>query len=207
MVQDIVYIKRALISVSDKSGLANFLKDLNPSERGIEIISSGGTAKSIRELGYSAMDVSEYTGFPESPNGLVKTLHPKVHGGLLLEPEVLAHQGYMQTQNIPPIDLVVVNLYPFQKTVDAGKPFEDCRENIDIGGPSMIRSAAKGFKRVAILTDWADAAMISGGKTDLQSRIVLAGKAFEHTARYDRTIANHFTAQDIVATGNKYLGA
>ena len=148
-------IKRALISVYDKSGLQELVEALG--EYGVEIVSSGGTARRIRELGYRKLvEVSDYTGHPESPGGLVKTLHPKVHGGLLLNREDKTHAKWMDENNVKPIDIVVSNLYPFEKVVEGGADLETAAENIDIGGPSMTRSAAKAallYDRVAIVTD------------------------------------------------------
>ena len=141
-------VKRALVSVSDKSGLVDFCKGLH--EMGVEMISTGGTARAIREAGIPVKDVSEITGFPEMMDGRVKTLHPNVHGGILaLRNE--SHLGQLKEQNIDTIDMVVVNLYPFRETVKKGAPHEDVIENIDIGGPAMLRSSAKNFRDVAIV--------------------------------------------------------
>ncbi|MDP7642078.1 MAG: bifunctional phosphoribosylaminoimidazolecarboxamide formyltransferase/IMP cyclohydrolase, partial [Alphaproteobacteria bacterium] len=139
-------IGRALISVSDKSGLAELGKFL--SRAGVEILSTGGTAKALRDAGVTVKEVSEHTQFPEMLDGRVKTLHPKVHGGILAVRDNAAHLDAMQAHDIPPIDLVVVNLYPFTETVAAGGDFETCIENIDIGGPTMIRAAAKNHRDV-----------------------------------------------------------
>ncbi len=133
-------IARALISVSDKTGLIEFARGL--ASHGIELVSTGGTAKTIKDAGVAVLDVSELTGFPEMMDGRVKTLHPKVHGGLLAIRDNAEHAGAMAKHGIRPIDLLVVNLYPFEATVDKGAGFEDCIENIDIGGPAMIRAAA-----------------------------------------------------------------
>jgi len=207
-IHDIIPIRRAIISVSDKTGLAELLQTIDPDKR-IEIISSGNTTKAIRELGYEATDVSAYTGFPESPGGLVKTLHPKVHGGFLLNGEVAKHAEYMERQNVPPIDLCVFNLYPFKDTVnpkppeDGSKPkkftFEDAKEKIDIGGPAALRSAAKGFLTTAVLVNWQDAKHIhvKDGEafTTLEDRATLMRRAFEHTAAYDAAIVDYLAGQ------------
>lgn len=204
MVNDIVEIKRTLISAYDKRGLEQLLQCLQPSTNNIEIISSGGTAKEIRRLGYNAIDVSDYTGYPESPNGLVKTLHPKIHGGLLLDTENPKHAEYMHAQSIQPIDLVVVNLYPFKETVKKpNSTIEDIREQIDIGGPAMLRAAAKNFKRVAVLVNWDDAKTIRNENnkiyTTLADRVNLMKAAFKHTAAYDTAIAEFMANQPVQA--------
>lgn len=167
-------IQRALISVSDKSGLVPFAKKL--SESGVALISTGGTAKAIRDAGLEVSDLSEYTGFPEMLDGRVKTLHPKVHGGLLYLRENAAHCKTVQEHGIDAIDLVVVNLYPFEATI--AKPdvsLEEAIENIDIGGPSMLRSAAKNHQSVTVVVDPADYAQVAdqiseGGGTTLELR-------------------------------------
>ena len=209
MVQDKIGIKRALISVYDKTGLDQLMKKLNPEVSGIEIISSGGTAKEIDRLGYKVTEVSDYTGYPESPDGLVKTLHPKIHGGLLLDLAIPAHAVYMKTQGILPIDLFVGNLCPFQKTViEKPDDYEAIREKIDIGGPTMVRGAAKNFKRVAVLVDMnplnLDLLMESKPKepgaaicTDLRGRLILARQAFEYTRKYEGAIDGFFAAQEL----------
>src|SRR6187402_3214810 len=152
---DLVPVRRALISVSDKAGLAEFATAL-VKEFGVELISTGGTAKFLRDAGLPVVDVSDVTGFPEMMDGRVKTLHPKVHGGLLALRDNPQHRAMMQEHGIEPIDLVVVNLYPFEETVMAGASRDDIIENIDIGGPSMVRSAAKNHAYVAIVVDPAD---------------------------------------------------
>src|SRR3954463_11670131 len=144
---DLRRVTRALISVSDKSGLIDFARGL--SSHGVELVSTGGTAKALKDAGLKVMDVSELTGFPEMMDGRVKTLHPKVHGGLLAIRDNKAHADAMKAHGIAPIDLLVVNLYPFEATVDKGAGFEDCIENIDIGGPAMIWAAAKNHDDVA----------------------------------------------------------
>jgi phosphoribosylaminoimidazolecarboxamide formyltransferase/IMP cyclohydrolase len=188
-------IQRALISVSDKTGLVPFAQIL--AKAGIEIISTGGTAKTLRAAGLTVKDVSEHTGFPEMLDGRVKTLHPKVHGGLLFIRGNETHEAAVRAHNIQPIDLVVVNLYPFEQTV--AKPdvtLHDAIENIDIGGPSMLRSAAKNHDSVTVVVDPFDysevAKQISGdGNTTLELRRKLAAKVFARTAAYDGAIAAH----------------
>jgi phosphoribosylaminoimidazolecarboxamide formyltransferase/IMP cyclohydrolase len=188
-------IQRALISVSDKTGLIPFAQIL--AKAGIEIISTGGTAKTLREAGLTVKDVSEHTGFPEMLDGRVKTLHPKVHGGLLFIRGNETHEAAVRAHNIQPIDLVVVNLYPFEQTVT--KPdvtLHDAIESIDIGGPSMLRSAAKNHDSVTVVVDPLDyaevAKQISGsGNTTLELRRKLAAKVFARTAAYDGAIAAH----------------
>ena len=188
-------IQRALLSVSDKTGLIPLAQIL--ATAGIELISTGGTAKTLREAGLAVKDVSEYTGFPEMLDGRVKTLHPKVHGGLLFIRGNETHEATVKAHGIPPIDLVVVNLYPFEQTV--ARPdatLHDAIENIDIGGPSMLRSAAKNHESVTVVVDPADyaevAAQISAnGDTTLELRRRLAAKVFARTAAYDAAIASH----------------
>ncbi len=188
-------IQRAILSVTDKTGLVDFARQL--SGLGIELISTGGTAKLLRESGVAVKDISELTGFPEMLDGRVKTLHPKVHGGILHRRENPAHTAAVAEHGIEPIDMVVVNLYAFEKT--AAKPgvaFEELIENIDIGGPSMIRSAAKNFHDVAVVTSPADYPAIaeelarSGGALSLETKWRLAQKAFATTAAYDSAIAS-----------------
>ncbi len=194
-------VTRALISVSDKSGMIDFCRGLN--ELGVVLLSTGGSAKALREAGLPVTEVSDYTGFPEMLDGRVKTLHPKVHGGILARRDLPAHVEAIREAGIPPIDLVVVNLYPFQQTV--ARP--DCTlgeaiENIDIGGPTLVRAAAKNFGSVAVVTEAADYAAIlgelraSGGSLGVATRFGLAKKAFAHTARYDGAIANYLTSLD-----------
>ena len=188
-------IERALISVSDKSDLIPFAEVL--SRAGVEIISTGGTARALREAGIEAQELSDYTGFPEMLDGRVKTLHPKVHGGLLFLRENEEHTATAAEHGIRPIDLVVVNLYPFEQTV--AKPdvtLEDAIENIDIGGPSMLRSAAKNHQSVTVVVDPADYSRVadqvsSGGETTLELRRELAVKVYSRTAAYDGAIALH----------------
>jgi phosphoribosylaminoimidazolecarboxamide formyltransferase/IMP cyclohydrolase len=188
-----VPVKRALVSVYDKSGLADFVRQLV--ESGIEIVSTGGTARLLREGGITVRDVSELTGWPEMLGGRVKTLHPKVHGGILFRRGDAGDRQQTAEHKIAPIDLVVVNLYPFEAT--AAKPDltpEELIENIDIGGPTMVRSAAKNFESVAVVTDPADYAAVAAeiaarGEVSLAMRLELARKAFALTARYDGKIA------------------
>jgi phosphoribosylaminoimidazolecarboxamide formyltransferase/IMP cyclohydrolase len=187
-------VRRALISVSDKNGIADLARSLD--RLGVELLSTGGTAKLIADEGIPVIEISAYTGFPEMMAGRVKTLHPKVHGGILgrrgIDDEV------MQEHGIEPIDLVVINLYPFQKTVaDPGCSLEDAIENIDIGGPAMVRAAAKNHDSVAVVVDPGDYASLlqeieSAGEIAAETRFSLAIKAFEHTAQYDGAIANYF---------------
>jgi phosphoribosylaminoimidazolecarboxamide formyltransferase/IMP cyclohydrolase len=188
-------ISRALLSVSDKSGLVDFARAL--SRYGIELVSTGGTAKALAEAGLTVRDVSELTGFPEMMDGRVKTLHPKVHGGLLAIRDDKAHTAAMTAHGIAPIDLLVVNLYPFEATVAKGAGFADCIENIDIGGPAMIRAAAKNHDDVAVLVEPADyprllAELAAHAGTTLALRRSLAQKAYARTAAYDAAISNWF---------------
>ncbi|MDE3069057.1 MAG: bifunctional phosphoribosylaminoimidazolecarboxamide formyltransferase/IMP cyclohydrolase [Verrucomicrobiota bacterium] len=190
-----VKIQRALLSVSDKTGLVPFAQIL--AQSGVEILSTGGTAKTLREAGLKAKDISEHTGFPEMLDGRVKTLHPKVHGGLLFIRGNEQHEAAARQHGIAPIDLVVVNLYPFEQSV--AKPeasLRDAIENIDIGGPSMLRSAAKNHQSVTVVVDPADYAEVarqiaSEGDTTLDLRRKLAAKAFARTAAYDAAIASY----------------
>jgi phosphoribosylaminoimidazolecarboxamide formyltransferase/IMP cyclohydrolase len=192
-------VARALISVSDKTGLLDFARSLD--KHGIEIVSTGGTAKALADAGLKVIDVSEITGFPEMMDGRVKTLHPKVHGGLLAIRDNKEHAGAMQTHGIKPIDLLVVSLYPFEATVAKGASFEDCIENIDIGGPAMIRAAAKNHNDVAVVVDADDYKILldelaaQKGATTLALRQKFAAKAYARTAAYDAAISNWFADQ------------
>ncbi|MEQ1890391.1 MAG: bifunctional phosphoribosylaminoimidazolecarboxamide formyltransferase/IMP cyclohydrolase, partial [Alphaproteobacteria bacterium] len=192
-------IKRALISVSDKTGLIEFATAL--AGYGIEILSTGGTAKALRDACVPVRDVSEFTGFPEMMDGRLKTLHPRIHGGLLALREDAAHIEAMKAHGIGGIDLLAVNLYPFAQTVAAGADFAQCIENIDIGGPAMIRSAAKNHAYVTVATDAQDYAVIQAGMaahqgaTTLELRRRLAAKAFACTAAYDAAISAWFAAR------------
>ncbi len=189
-------IRRALLSVSDKSGLAELGAAL--AARGVELVSTGGTAKALRDAGLEVKDVSDLTGFPEMMDGRVKTLHPTVHGGLLALRDNPEHVAAMEAHGIGAIDLVVVNLYPFEATVAKGADRAEVIENIDIGGPSMVRSAAKNHGFVTILTDPADYATLveemdaNGGATTQAFRTRMAGKAYARTAAYDSAIASWF---------------
>jgi phosphoribosylaminoimidazolecarboxamide formyltransferase/IMP cyclohydrolase len=191
-------IKRALISVSDKTGVVDLAKELEA--LGAEILSTGGTAKALRDAGVNVTDVAAYTGSPEILDGRVKTLHPKIHGGLLGRRSLPAHVEQMKQQGIGPIDVVVVNLYPFEATI--AKPnchFDDAIENIDIGGPSMLRSAAKNHEDVLVLVDPADYQRVlhalKGNTVTRSLRRELAMKVFQHTARYDSLIAGYLEKQ------------
>src|SRR5438445_4224419 len=192
-------VTRALLSVSDKSGLIEFARAL--AGYGIDLVSTGGTAKAIAAAGLKVTDVSELNGFPEMMDGRVKTLHPKVHGGLLAIRDNQEHADAMKAHGIAPIDLLVVNLYPFEATVDNGAGFEDCIENIDIGGPAMIRAAAKNHDDVAVVVDVEDYEALleelaaNNGATTLHLRRRLAAKAYARTAAYDAAISNWFAAQ------------
>jgi phosphoribosylaminoimidazolecarboxamide formyltransferase/IMP cyclohydrolase len=197
---DLVPVRRALISLSDKSGLAELAAGL--SRHGVEIVSTGGTATRLRESGAHVREIADLTGFPEMMDGRVKTLHPKVHGALLAVRDNPEHVAAAQEHGIAPIDLVVVNLYPFLETVTGGADRDAIIENIDIGGPSMVRSAAKNHAHVAVVTDPADYAALLGeldsygGKTTLELRKKLAAKAFALTAAYDSTISQWFAFAD-----------
>src|SRR6476620_10123360 len=199
LMTDLVPVRRALISLSDKSGLNELAAGL--ARHGGEIVSTGGTAAKLRESGANVRDISDLTGFPEMMDGRVKTLHPKVHGGLLGVRDHPEHAAAMDEHGIAPIDLVVVNLYPFLETVMSGADRDAIIENIDIGGTSMVRSAAKNHAHVAIVTDPADYAALldqleEHGGTTLEFRKILAAKAFALTAAYDSTISQWFAFAD-----------
>jgi phosphoribosylaminoimidazolecarboxamide formyltransferase/IMP cyclohydrolase len=210
-------VTRALLSVSDKSGLTDFARAL--AGYNIELISTGGTAKAIAEAGLKVKDVSELTGFPEMMDGRVKTLHPKVHGGLLAIRDNKEHASAMKAHGIAPIDLLVVNLYPFEATVEKGADFEECIENIDIGGPAMIRAAAKNHDDVAVVVDASDYQAVldelkaNQGATTRTLRRKLAAKAYARTAAYDAAISNWFAgelnteAPDFRAFGGRLIQA
>jgi phosphoribosylaminoimidazolecarboxamide formyltransferase/IMP cyclohydrolase len=191
-------VTRALLSVSDKSGLIEFARAL--AGHGIELVSTGGTAKAIAAAGLKVTDISDLTGFPEMMDGRVKTLHPKVHGGLLAIRANAEHMQSMKDHGIAPIDLLVVNLYPFEATVDKGAGFEECIENIDIGGPAMIRAAAKNHDDVAVVVEPQDYQAVLDelaahkGATTLVLRRRLAAKAYARTAAYDAAISNWFAS-------------
>ena len=191
-------IKQALISVSDKTGVLEFAQGL--AAQGVKLLSTGGTAKMLRDAGLTVTEIGDYTGFPEMLDGRVKTLHPKVHGGILARRDLAEHMATIEAHGIPMIDLVCVNLYPFAATIaKAGVTLEDAIENIDIGGPAMVRSSAKNYAGVAIVTDPEDYAPLlaemkaNAGALQLSTRFGLAKKAFTHTARYDSMIANWLT--------------
>jgi phosphoribosylaminoimidazolecarboxamide formyltransferase/IMP cyclohydrolase len=189
-------VTRALLSVSDKAGLIEFARGL--AAHGIELISTGGTAKALKDAGLTVKDVAELTGFPEMMDGRLKTLHPKVHGGLLAMRDNKQHAAAMAAHGIAPIDLLVVNLYPFEATVAKGANFDACVENIDIGGPAMIRAAAKNHADVAVVVEPEDYSALllelsqHGGATTLSMRKRLAAKAYARTASYDAAISNWF---------------
>jgi phosphoribosylaminoimidazolecarboxamide formyltransferase / IMP cyclohydrolase len=209
---DLRRITRALISVSDKAGLVELARAL--AGHGIELISTGGTAKALADAGLAVRDVSELTGFPEMMDGRVKTLHPKVHGGLLAIRDNGDHAASMQAHGIAPIDLLVVNLYPFEATVAKGADFDTCIENIDIGGPAMIRAAAKNHADVAVVVDASDYATVlaelteHAGATTSALRKKLAAKAYARTAAYDAAISNWFadTLGDVAPTYRAFGG-
>lgn len=186
-------IERALISLTDKTGIEGFASELE--KLGIEILSTGGTAKKLRDKNIQVTDVSEFTGFPEILDGRVKTLHPKVHGGILAQRNNPSHQGQMIKNNLKPIDLVAVNLYAFEKaTADPGCLLAHAIENIDIGGPTLLRAAAKNFHDITVIVDPDDYSQVlaeirKDGNTTLKTRFILARKVFALTSRYDTAIS------------------
>jgi phosphoribosylaminoimidazolecarboxamide formyltransferase/IMP cyclohydrolase len=195
-------IERAIISVTDKTGVVDLARSL--SGLGVQILSTGGTAKAMREGGVSVMDISEYTGFPEMLDGRVKTLHPKVHGGLLGMRDNPEHVKVMKEHGIWNIDMVVVNLYQFEKTVaKPGVTLEEAVENIDIGGPTMLRSAAKNYRDVTVLVDPSDYGPVLkemkelGGATTLKTRFRLAKRVFRLTHEYDGAITRYLEKIEI----------
>ncbi len=198
-VPELAPVKRALISVSDKSGLIEFGRDL--AELGVELVSTGGSRRALVDAGLDALEVSSLTGFPEMMDGRVKTLHPAVHGGILAVRNDPEHVAALEAQNYGPIDLVVVNLYPFEETVRSGAAPAEIIENIDIGGPALIRAAAKNHAHVGVVVDPADFAAVidalkeNGGALPLSLRRQLAAKAYARTAAYDSAIANWFAAE------------
>ena len=210
-------ITRALLSVSDKTGLTEFAKAL--AGFGVDLVSTGGTAKALKEAGLTVTDVSELTGFPEMMDGRVKTLHPNVHGGLLAIRANKEHVAAMEKHGIKPIDLLVVNLYPFEATVAKGAAFDDCIENIDIGGPAMIRAAAKNHADVTVVVEPSDYGLVldeltqHSCMTTLELRQRLAAKAYARTAAYDAAISNwfaetlHDNAPDYRAFGGRLIQA
>ncbi len=194
-------LTQALISVSDKTGAVDLCRALT--SLGVKLLSTGGSAKLLRDAGLAVTEVADYTEFPEMLDGRVKTLHPKIHGGILARRDLPEHMAAIERAGIGRIDLVVVNLYPFQQTIaKPGCTLEEAIENIDIGGPSMVRAAAKNHGGVAVLTEPADYAPVleelraSGGELSAATRFALAKKAFTHTARYDAAIANYLTGLD-----------
>ena len=207
MAEDIVKVGRALISVSDKTGVVELAGAL--AEYGVELLSTGGTAAAIERAGLAVVDVAQVTGFPEMMDGRVKTLHPRIHGGLLAVRSEPAHQASLIANDIAPIDLLIVNLYPFEATLKRGASFEDKVENIDIGGPAMIRGAAKNHEDVAVIVDVADYAALVGeldrnaGGTSLAFRRRMAQKAYARTAAYDAAISN-WLAEEIHETAPKW---
>ena len=196
--RDTVPIRRALVSVSDKTGLVELAHTL--AGAGVEIVSTGSTAATIRSAGFEVKDVAEVTGFPESLDGRVKTLHPAIHSGLLADLRLAAHEKQLAELNIAPFELVVVNLYPFVETVASGARGNDVIEQIDIGGPAMVRASAKNFANVAIVVSPNDyhsvATAVHEGGTTLSQRYALASKAFEHTAQYDAAVAEWFVTHN-----------
>ncbi|MEO8165016.1 MAG: bifunctional phosphoribosylaminoimidazolecarboxamide formyltransferase/IMP cyclohydrolase, partial [Betaproteobacteria bacterium] len=201
--------RKALISLSDKTGAAEFGRALH--ELGMDILSTGGTAKLLREATVPVIDIADYTGFPEMLDGRVKTLHPKVHAGILARRDLPAHMQAMADSTIPIIDLVVVNLYPFAQTIArVGCTLQDAIENIDIGGPTMVRAAAKNWQHVAVVTDPADYSAViaemrsASGAISIETRFRLARKAFSHTAAYDGAISNYLTAVDITGASVEF---
>src|SRR6185295_15105532 len=192
-------VKLALLSVSDKTGIVEFARGL--AGTGVGLLSTGGTASLLRSAGLAVTEVADHTGFPEMLDGRVKTLHPKVHGGILARRDAPGHMAALAKAGIPTIDLVVVNLYPFAATVARpGCTLSEAIENIDIGGPAMVRSAAKNYQHVAVVTDPADYGQVlkemaaAAGELGAESRLRLAQKAFSHTAQYDGAISNYLTA-------------
>src|SRR5210317_1337372 len=195
-------ISKALISVSDKSGLDGLLECLK--NHHVEMISTGGTYKYIKDKGYDCVEISSYTNFPEILDGRVKTLHPKIHGGLLGDIDKQNHTKQMRENQIEPINLVIVNLYPFEnKLLEKNISFDEMIENIDIGGPSMLRSSAKNFRHVTVIIDPADYEVVlremkkTGGETTLKTRFRLARKVFQLTHQYDGAISEYLATVDI----------
>jgi phosphoribosylaminoimidazolecarboxamide formyltransferase / IMP cyclohydrolase len=200
-------IERALISLTDKSGIEDFSKQLQ--ELGIEILSTGGTAKKIREAGVVVKDVADFTHFPEMLDGRVKTLHPKVHGGILNQRDNDSHRQQCLEHGISNIDLVAVNLYAFEKTVaDPGCSLADAIENIDIGGPTLLRASAKNFNDVTVIVDPADYELVlaeirNKGNTTLKTRFYLATKVFALTSQYDTAISEWL--EEVNVDNNEYF--
>ncbi len=187
-------IERALISVTDKTGIVDFAKELQA--LGIEIVSTGGTARVLKEGGVKVVEISELTGFPEILEGRVKTLHPKVHGGILFKRDDPEHVKTLSELGIKPIDMVVVNLYAFSKVVEKGGDLDEAIENIDIGGPTLLRASAKNFKFVTVVVDPSDYSLVlkeikEKGDTTLETRFYLAKKVFKLTSNYDKMISEY----------------
>ncbi|MDQ2963621.1 MAG: bifunctional phosphoribosylaminoimidazolecarboxamide formyltransferase/IMP cyclohydrolase [Pseudomonadota bacterium] len=203
-------ISQALLSVSDKTGLVDFARGLHA--LGVRLLSTGGTARALAEAGLPVTEIGTYTGFPEMLDGRVKTLHPKVHGGILARRDLATHREALSEHGIPMIDLVVVNLYPFRETVaKPGCTLDDAIENIDIGGPAMVRSAAKNHAHVGIVVDPADYSPLLdelrvNGTLSPATRFRLAQKAFSHTAAYDGAISNYLTARDVTGAVGTFPG-
>jgi phosphoribosylaminoimidazolecarboxamide formyltransferase/IMP cyclohydrolase len=191
-------VRRALLSVSDKAGLVPFARRL--AAKGVELLSTGGTQRALADAGLRVVPVGEFTGAPEILGGRVKTLHPRVHGGILYRRGLDSDEADVRARDIPPIDVVVVNLYPFREAVAGGKPFDECVEEIDIGGPAMVRAAAKNAAHVAVVVDPADYDRVASeieatGAVADATRFMLMKKAFAHTAAYDGAIAEYLTAR------------
>ncbi len=188
-------LKKAIISVSDKTGIVDFAKELK--NLGVEILSTGGTARILKENGINVTEISEYTGFPEIMDGRVKTLHPKIHGGILALRDNPEHMEKIKELGIEPIDMVIVNLYPFEKTIENPEStFDDAIENIDIGGPTMIRASAKNFKFVVVIIDPEDYKKVLeelkvNGDVSYSTRLYLAQKVFERMSQYDNAITKY----------------
>ncbi len=203
-------VERAIISLTDKSGIEGFAKEL--SDLGIELLSTGGTAKKLRDAGLNVVDVSEFTGFPEMLDGRVKTLHPKVHGGVLNQRDNQEHQRQCQEHGLKNIDIIAVNLYAFEKTIeDPNCSLADAIENIDIGGPTMLRAAAKNFHDVTVIVDPADYSQVISeiketGNTTLKTRFRLAAKVFALTSVYDTAISKWLEQID-TETNSYFSGA
>jgi phosphoribosylaminoimidazolecarboxamide formyltransferase / IMP cyclohydrolase len=200
--EDMGKIRRAIISVTDKTGVVELARSL--SGFGVEILSTGGTAKALRDGGIPVMEISDYTGYPEMMDGRVKTLHPKVHGGLLGLRDNPDHMAMMEKHSIKPIDMLVVNLYRFEMTVaKPGVTLDEAIENIDIGGPAMLRSSAKNFRHVTVLVDPSDYGAVlkemeeTGGETSLKTRFRLAKKVFDLTHGYDGAISRYLGKTEI----------
>src|SRR5512138_1861741 len=203
-------VRRAVLSVSDKTGLVPFARRL--AARGVELLSTGGTQRALKEAGLPVIPVGEYTQAPEILEGRVKTLHPRVHGGILYRRGLPSDEADVKARDIPPIDLVVVNLYPFREAVAAGKPFEVCVEEIDIGGPTMVRSAAKNQAHVGVVVDPADYDQVAGEVEKAKAlsdatRFMLMKKAFAHTAAYDAAISEYLTSRETPAAAPTHFPA